>query len=273
MATFLNMKGESMPDYSEHQCQGCGKTKKFRTDQKFCSRPCANRPQPRVELPEEYLIKQNTTLSRQLEKARLDLNVERKMRRNLARNHAGFDDLLGSIKEFTEAMGDFAAPTSPIRRIEPRIHAPLHSDHSEDAVFVISDTHFGDKSTCEDSSGFPEYDIEIAGNRMGYVVDKAKQILAIQRAAFPIDTLYVPILGDIVHGVLHDSPQSNDLLLPAQIHFSYHMLRFAVEDLLQLVDQKIVKKIVLLFSVGNHARLETNQPMPIKLQAQLLPST
>jgi|SRR5690348_980099 len=224
--------------------------------------------QSRAEIELDYMVKENSKLSRQLEKARLDLGAERKMRRSLARNHAGYDDLLKEIGQFTKALGSVESPRTPTAQPHKSKAEFIRKNHSEDAMLVISDTHFGDRSTREDSSGLPEFDLEIAGARLGYVVEKTKQILTIQRSAFPLDTLYVPILGDIVHGTLHDSPQSNEILLPAQIHFSYHMLRSAIEDLASLIELKIIKNIVLLFSVGNHARLEEAGGMPIKMQAQ-----
>lgn len=215
---------------------------------------------------EEYLIRENARLVRQVAKSKLDLSAERKMREHLAQNHAGYDDLLANIKDFVQALGDFRAPLSAVKPAKPRAMPPVGASHTEDAVFVISDTHFGDVIRHDDTSGFPEFDLTIAGNRFGYVVSKAKQVLGLHRAMYPIKTLYVPVLGDIGNGVLHDSPNSNALFIPAQIHFSYHMLRFAIEDLLTLVEQGIVEKIVLLFSVGNHMRMDVL--MPHKYQAQ-----
>jgi hypothetical protein len=78
--------------------------------------------------------------------------------------------------------------------------------------------------------------------------------------------------GDIGNGVLHDSPNSNALFMPAQVDFSYKMFKFAIEDLLTLTKpdpitgNKIVEEIVLLFTVGNHMRVD--EKMPHKYQAQ-----
>ena len=135
-------------------------------------------------------------------------------------------------------------------------------------MLVISDTHFGDVIRREDTSGFPEYDLEIAANRFGYIAKKAKMILGLHRAMYPIKNLYIPILGDIGNGDLHDAPKSNQLFIPAQIHFSYHMLRFLLEDMQQLISTGVIEKIVLLFSVGNHMRMAEDKLMPTKFQAQ-----
>lgn len=215
---------------------------------------------------EEYLIRKNALLTRSLAKMKQDLNAESKMRQHLSLNHAGYDELLANVKDFVQTLGDFSSPVSVVAPAKPKAMPPVDKEHSEDAVLVISDTHFGDVIRCDDTSGFPEYDLEIAGNRMGYIARKAKQVLGMHRAMYPIKKLYIPILGDIGNGVLHDSPHSNSLFIPAQIHFSYHMLRFLIEDCLTMVDQGIIEEIVLLFSVGNHMRMDIH--MPHKHQAQ-----
>ena len=217
---------------------------------------------------EEYLIRENAKLARSLAKMRLDLNAEREMRKHLAENHAGYDDLLANIHEFTQVMGDFSSPVSRTKAAKPQAVPPVKEGHSEDAVLVISDTHFGDVIRHGDTSGFPEFDLEIAANRFGYIAKKAKMILGLHRAMYPIKRLYVPILGDIGNGDLHDAPKSNALFIPAQIHFSYHMLGFMIEDLQQLIDEGVIEEIVLLFSVGNHMRMAEDKKMPTKLQAQ-----
>ena len=217
---------------------------------------------------EEYLIRENARLNRQLSKAKYDLNAERRMRKLLCENHMGFDDLLSQCHEFTELFGNFPAPVTPIKAQKQLIAPPVKEGHTEDAVLVISDTHFGDVIRRDDTSGFPEFDLEIAGNRFGYIAKKAKMILGLHRAMYPIKKLYVPILGDIGNGDLHDAPKSNQLFIPAQIHFSYNMLRFLLEDLHQLIGEGIIEEIVLCFSVGNHMRMAEDKLMPTKFQAQ-----
>lgn len=217
---------------------------------------------------EEYLIRENAKLTRRLATQNMQLESERGMRKHLSQNHAGYDDLLANIKDFVQVLGDFRTPVTHVKPAKPLAKVPVSKGHSEDAVLVISDTHFGDVIRREDTSGFPEYDLLIAGNRFGYIAQQAKQILCLHRAMYPIKTLYVPILGDIGNGDLHDAPKSNALFIPAQIHFSYHMLRFLIEDLLTLVKEGVIENIVLLFSVGNHMRMAEDKKMPTKMQAQ-----
>lgn len=219
----------------------------------------------------EHYAKDNARLRSQLEKTKLRCASEQELAKRLAQNHAGYDDLLANMKEFVNTFGDFQLPTETFKHKMPLIAPAVKGGHTEDAVLLFSDTHYGDQIRREDTSGFPEYDLVIGGNRTGYTIRKAKQVLTLHRAMYPLKKLYMWIGGDIGNGDLHDAPKSNELFLPAQVHFSYHMLKFAIEDLLTLTvpDEQgnvVVEEIVLLFTVGNHMRMD--EKMPTKLQAQ-----
>ena len=220
---------------------------------------------------EEYVV-DNARLRSQLEKVKVRVRTESEMVNRLARNHAGYDDVLKNMGEFSQKIGDLHLKTQRTVARNPVVAPMVSPSHTEDAVFLISDTHYGDKIRKEDTSGFQEFDLEIAGNRTGYLIQKAKEILTLHRAMYPIDTLHLWFGGDIGNGELHDTALSNELNIIEQVHFSYHMLKFAIEDLLTLTEPcpengiVVVKKINMLFTVGNHTRMDIK--MPYKLQAR-----
>lgn len=220
---------------------------------------------------ESGYIKENARLRSALEKSRRETIAEKKYSKHLALNHLGADDFLAKIDGFMQKHGDLS-----LRYTRPETHSPLivpnvRDGHTEDAVALWSDTHFGDRIMREDTSGFPAFDLPISGNRWGYIIKKTKQCLTLHRAMYPLDTLNIWVGGDIGNGILHDSPNSNELFTPAQVHFSYHMLKFAIEDMLTLTEPDalgnvVVNKLKLLFTVGNHMRMD--EKMPMKFQAQ-----
>jgi hypothetical protein len=226
----------------------------------------------RFATTEEYIV-ENVKLRSQVQKLQLRLRSESEMTNRLALNHAGYDDFIVNAKEFVNLFGDFKLPSQPNKSLPKSKVAPVvNKDHSEDAVLLLSDTHFGDKIRKEDTSGFQEFDLVISGNRMGYIVDKAKEVLTLHRAMYPIKKLYIWIGGDIGNGELHNTAISNELNQIEQVHFSYHMLKFAIEDLLTLTvpdpytKTSVIEEIVLLFTVGNHMRVD--EKMSHKLQAR-----
>jgi hypothetical protein len=210
-------------------------------------------------------------LRSRIEKQSQETRAEKRVSKHLALNHMGADEFLNKIHDFMQKMGDISLPYVKLEAHAPLLVPPVRSGHTEDAVFLLSDTHFGDRSKREDTAGFPEFNLPISGNRFGYVIGKEKQVLALHRAMYPIKTLYIWLGGDIGNGILHDSPNSNELFTPAQVHFSYHMVKFAIEDLLTLCEpdaqgNHVVEDIKLLFTVGNHMRMDEH--MPHKFQAQ-----
>jgi len=216
-------------------------------------------------------IKEIGRLRAKLAKNEKETRAEKRIGKHLAMNHLGADDFLSGIHDFMQKMGDLSLPYTRRAAHVPLIEPTVRSGHTEDAVMLLSDTHFGDRIKREDTAGFPEFNLPISGNRFGYIINKEKQVLALHRAMYPIDTLHIWFGGDIGNGILHDSPNSNELFTPAQVHFSYHMLKFGIEDLLTLTvpdarGNKIVNKIKLLFTVGNHMRMD--EKMPHKFQAQ-----
>lgn len=216
-------------------------------------------------------IKEIAKLRSQVAKNEKETRAEKRVSKHLALNHMGADDFLNKIHNFMQKMGDISLPYAKQASVKPLVTPAVRTGHTEDAVLLCSDTHFGDRIKREDTAGFPEFDLPISGNRFGYVMTKAKQVLTLHRAMYPIDTLNIWIGGDIGNGILHDSPNSNELFTPAQVHFSYHMLKFGIEDLLTLtrpdeLGNKVVNKIKLLFTVGNHMRMDDK--MPYKFQAQ-----
>ncbi len=216
-------------------------------------------------------IKEISRLRSQIAKQEKETRAEKRISKHLALNHMGADDFLNKINDFMQKMGDISLPYSKSTPHAPLIVPAVRNGHTEDAVMLLSDTHFGDRIKREDTAGFPEFDLPISGNRFGYVINKEKQVLTLHRAMYPIDTLYIWVGGDIGNGILHDSPNSNELFTPAQVHFSYHMLKFGIEDLLTLTEpdekgNRVVNNIKLLFTVGNHMRMD--EKMPFKFQAQ-----
>ena len=220
---------------------------------------------------EASYIAEIARLRSRIEKSALETRAEKRVSKHLALNHMGADGFLSKINDFMQKMGDISLPYEKKVAHAPLITPVVRNGHTEDAVMLFSDTHYGDQIKREDTSGFPEFDLPISGNRTGYVIGKEKQVLTLHRAMYPIDTLYIWVGGDIGNGTLHDSPNSNELFTPAQVHFSYHMMKFAIEDLLTLTEpdengNRVINNIRLLFTVGNHMRMD--EKMPYKFQAQ-----
>jgi hypothetical protein len=79
--------------------------------------------------------------------------------------------------------------------------------------------------------------------------------------------------GDMGNGDLHDAPLSNNLFVGPQVVFTFDMARMSIEDMLELTEVnkfglRVLEKLVLCFTCGNHMRESTAKFMPMKYQAQ-----
>lgn len=225
-------------------------------------------------LDNDGYVKDSVNLMKQNRRLTFQLSAEKRYRNQLLLNTAGLDEALSQIRELVGELGKVSIVPQEIAHLTPSFQFPIKSTHNEDAVLLLSDTHFGDVIRPGDTSGFPEYDLPVSGNRFGYIIRKAKSILTMHRAMYPIKKLYVWIGGDMGNGDLHDAPVSNALFIGPQVDFTFKMLKFGLEDLLQLTvpdaetGVRVVEEIVLLFTCGNHMRESTSKYMPMKYQAQ-----
>lgn len=219
-------------------------------------------------------VDDNTKLQRETKRLSIQLAAERRYRNTANGNIAPLEVAVEGLRELALQLGEFNLTRSSILHQRPAV--PVHAvsgGHTEDAVLLLSDTHFGDVIRPDDTSGFPSFDLTIAGNRFGYVIGKAKQILTLHRAMYPIKRLYVWIGGDIGNGDLHDSPSSNALFIAPQVDFSFKMFKNALEDLATLTEPDeagnvVVEEIIVLVTCGNHMRESLCKFMPMKYQAQ-----
>lgn len=228
-----------------------------------------------TEVQNDNYVKENVRLQKENKRVKLQLAAEKRYREQMTASTAGTEEAMAQIRDLAQELGQFKLPTTAITHYsQPISKLPINPNHSEDAVFLLSDTHFGDVIRPGDTSGFPEYDLPISGNRMGYVIEKVRQILTMHRAMYPIKKLYIWLGGDMGNGDLHDAPVSNALFIGPQVDFTFKMVKFALEDLLALTvpdpitGVRVVEEIVLLFTCGNHMREATAKYMPMKYQSQ-----
>jgi hypothetical protein len=227
-----------------------------------------------TEQDAESYVKDNVKLKKQVARVNFQLTSERRYNQQIIKQTAVGEELIAQIRDIAYRLGDFEnVPFTKILSQQPAFKPAVGAKHSEDAVLLLSDTHFGDVIRPGDTSGFPEYDLVIAGNRFGYTLEKIRQILAIQRSAYPIKKLYIWFGGDMGNGDLHDAPVSNQLFIGPQVDFTFKMLKLGMDELITLTEPdengiRIVEEIVFLFTCGNHMRESTCIYMPMKYQAQ-----
>jgi hypothetical protein len=227
-----------------------------------------------TEKDNDGFVKDNVRLMKENKRLQIQNSAEKRYRNQLVETTAGIDEAIKQIRDIVGELGQVKMNPTVVKQMQPAYQLAIKDTHTEDAVFMLSDTHFGDVIRPGDTSGFPEFDLPISGNRIGYVIRKVKSILTMHRAMYPLKKLIVWVGGDMGNGDLHDAPVSNALFIGPQVDFTFKMLKFALEDLLQLTvpdpitGVRVVEEVVLMFTCGNHMRESTSKYMPMKYQAQ-----
>lgn len=228
-----------------------------------------------TEKDNDGYVKDNVRLMKENRRLSFRIGAEQRYRSAIISQTGHLEEMMAQIKDMAGAMGEGVPKEfATIPPVRPEYKQAVSSSHSEDAVLLLSDTHFGDVIRPGDTSGFPEYDLSISGNRFGYTMEKVRQILSIQRSAYPIKKLYIWFGGDMGNGDLHDAPVSNALFIGPQVDFTVKMLMMGLNELSSLTvpdaetGVRVVEEIVLLFTCGNHMRESSCKYMPMKYQAQ-----
>lgn len=124
----------------------------------------------------------------------------------------------------------------------------LHDvEHGTEAILVFSDWHYG--MTTDNVFNF--YDIGTCVDRVQHVVHKTVERMLRHRCS----KLHIVVLGDLVHGALHNSARvASEELTADQLMQASEVLAQAIEYLSQYVEQTLVYS-----TYGNHARTIQNK--------------
>lgn len=180
----------------------------------------------------------------------VDANVKKLTGRN---NKAEF------LKQFREILADdsFSFPSRPVQKI-----TPVNKQDIEIAVVPSSDLHLSETVRPDDANGVNVYNTIIAANRLWEHAQKVKSIMARHMSLYTIQQIWVPLLGDVISGTVHEEfVPTNDLSDPAAVILGARLCAMFLQELRGL---GIPVKVDCVH--GNHARLTPK--MPTKRQAR-----
>ncbi len=121
----------------------------------------------------------------------------------------------------------------------------------ETAIILLSDWHIGETVKPELIQGLNAYNTKIAGARLEYFVDKAVELIELQRSYTVIETAVVWLGGDIVSGLIHDELLKNaDLTVIEQVAVAGYLLAQVIAEL-----STVFKRVKVITTVGNHGRM------------------
>jgi len=132
------------------------------------------------------------------------------------------------------------------------------------AIILCSDLHYEDVIDSNKVDGLNEYNTKIATQRFHKLFQNALKLVDINRHGATIKQCVLWLGGDLINGYIHDEMIENNSLSP--IEASLEVFKLCVSGIDFLVEQGNFEKIVVVTSIGNHAR--TTQKMRISTSAE-----
>lgn len=210
-------------------------------------------------------LSQLEKLARKNERLTLDCNELRTMNRKLMR--AGGMGFERSIDELRLVLNEsnakpFQIMPTPAPKHVPLAKAPVSDGHAEIVTAIVSDWHLSEVVSVYDSNGINKYNSVIASNRIYEHAQAIKKIVRLHQAMYKVDKLWLPVLGDMINGTIHEELLlTNDLSDPSATILAARLLTMLVIEL-----KVLGIPIQLDCIVGNHPRMTAK--MPTKVQAQ-----
>jgi hypothetical protein len=139
-------------------------------------------------------------------------------------------------------------------KVEPFSINIIKTNHSpQEAFLLISDCHVGLSVIPEEVGGIGGYNTEIYMKRLKNLVNTAFRITDLHRKTHIIETLHIPMLGDLVHG-------SNDAGKWGFLHTEQNIMDQIFNTLSSIGDALLTlsqyyKNVKVYGVVGNHGRV------------------
>jgi hypothetical protein len=173
------------------------------------------------------------------------------------RGPEGKAEYLKQLREILSASDRFKFPAHPPFKLPaPAVNEP------EIAVALSSDLHLTETVRPDDANGINFYNSIVGANRLWEHAQKLKSILSRHMNLYPLEFLWLLMLGDNISGTIHDEYiATNDLSDPAAVILCTRLYAMFVAELKALGIPIEIDAIH-----GNHPRLTPK--VPTKRQAR-----
>lgn len=182
----------------------------------------------------------------------IDELIERKRKKDAIEEQKNIiNTLLDEIKQKDRLIQ--AYEKTKIINEYPKIIEKKYKHKDEATVLaLLSDTHCEHHITKQSTNGINEYNLDICKDRLEKFAINLVKLTEKKREMIVLDNLVLAILGDIIHGFIHEEYQISNLLTPIEATM------FAIGQLSRVLDYILLhgkfNRIVVICKVGNHSR-------------------
>ena len=121
------------------------------------------------------------------------------------------------------------------------------------AFLVVSDCHLEERVLSDEVNGLNEYNLQIAEKRMSNLFVNGHKLIKMAQSGSKLDTVVIPILGDVITNNIHEELAENNLLGPADaVIFASKLL---INGIQHIANDRSIKKIIVRCHTGNHGRM------------------
>lgn len=201
-----------------------------------------------TEIKNDTITEEKVSADKIIESYKARAQYYERLYKEAIKSSVGIDDIIKVAREVTQAI--------PAVKVQTYKYKEIRTTSIQSVVAPLSDTHIGEVVSKEQMGGLNSYNIDIFNNRLYNWAEKVAELTNLRRAYTRIDNLYVPLLGDLVGGEIHQ-----ELIKTNEENVMGQMIRGA-----NLIAQALVKlssnfeNIYVPCVVGNHGRLEIKPP-------------
>lgn len=165
-----------------------------------------------------------------------------------------YEELLDMSRKQSEGLSNIEVLTQKISSVKhEQIKIISDGKPSEStAVIMCSDLHFEETVDPDTIDGLNEYNPKIAQARLRKVFQNGLKLIEMSRSKSNIKKLILWLGGDFIAGYIHEELMEKNSMSP--IDASIQVYKLLVSSIDFLVENGKLDEIVVVTSVGNHAR-------------------
>ena len=119
-------------------------------------------------------------------------------------------------------------------------------------ISLLSDIHAESKITLEQTNGFNKFNPGICEQRLEHYFKNFITLVKLTRRGITLDNCVIGLLGDIIHGFIHEEYLRTNYMTPVQA--SIWITDILVEGFKFILEHGKFRNITVICKIGNHSR-------------------
>jgi len=157
---------------------------------------------------------------------------------------------VGELERFESEVFKSIMGLPKIRSLQPYKKGVVRKKTDHDVILSLTDTHAEEFVSPEEMEGYAEYTWEIYKDRMWATGEELIKRVHEKRSQYKVSRLIVPLLGDMLTGIIHDElDRTNTWTLPNAVVSTAYILAQLLIKISAEFDEVLVEACV-----GNHGR-------------------